>query len=247
MINTAWAASATTKVGVNTSAWEALWGASLVVQLTLLLLVALSVISWAIILSKRKQFAQITAANEKFLEVFWKAPSLDAIFDKIKNHEDSPIARVFRAGFLELQRLADVAFASDKTGPQEASPQLYGIDNLSRALRKAMDSEVLMLENKLIFLATVSSNGPFVGLFGTVWGIMGAFHKIGQTGAASLAVVAPGISEALIATAIGLAAAIPAGAAYNFFVNHVKQQEFDLSNFCADFLNIAKRNFFKDE
>ncbi|MEQ1878345.1 MAG: MotA/TolQ/ExbB proton channel family protein, partial [Bdellovibrionia bacterium] len=218
LFNTAWAAPAT-KVGVNTSAWEALWGASLVVQITLLLLVGLSVISWAIILSKRKQFSQISKANEKFLAVFWKAPSLDAIFDKIKDHEDSPIARVFRAGFLELQRLADVAFASDKNSPQEASPQLSGIDNLSRALRKAMDTEILLLENRLIFLATTSSNGPFVGLFGTVWGIMGAFHKIGQTGAASLAVVAPGISEALIATAIGLAAAIPAGAAYNFFIN----------------------------
>src|SRR5688572_11594401 len=100
MINTAWAAPATTKVGVNTGAWEALTGASVVVQLTLILLIGLSIISWAIILSKRKQFSQLADANEKFLEVFWKAPSLDAIFDKIKDHEDSSIARVFRAGFL---------------------------------------------------------------------------------------------------------------------------------------------------
>src|SRR5262249_44691278 len=102
-------------------------------------------------------------------------------------------------------------------------------------------------ENRLTFLATTSSNGPFVGLFGTVWGIMSAFHKIGQTGSANLAIVAPGISEALIATAIGLAAAIPAGAAYNYFVNLVKKNDLELNNFCADFLNIAKRNFFKDE
>jgi biopolymer transport protein TolQ len=250
MINTAWAAKETMKVGVNTSAWESLLGASLVVQLTLLLLITLSVISWAIILTKSKQFNLVKLANDKFLELFWKAPSLDAIHDKIKEHEQaSPVARVFRAGFLELQRLADVAFAGDKSHPADPSgtPQLQGIDNLVRALRKSMDSELLQLENRLTFLATTASNAPFIGLFGTVWGIMGAFHKIGQTGAANLAVVAPGISEALIATAIGLAAAIPAGAAYNYYVTKVKKQELELNNFCADFLNIAKRNFFKDE
>lgn len=237
------------KVGVNTNAWDALANASPVVQLTLLLLITLSVMSWAIILTKRKQFNTIEQDNEKFLDVFWKAPSLDSIYDKIKEHEDSPVARVFKAGFLELQRLADSAFAGDKPAKIEggASPQLFGIDNLSRALRKATDSEVMVLENRLTFLATTSSNGPFIGLFGTVWGIMSAFHKIGQTGAASLAVVAPGISEALIATAVGLGAAIPAGAAYNYFINHVRKQELELSNFSNDFLNIAKRNFFKDE
>jgi biopolymer transport protein TolQ len=247
-INYAWAAKDSIKVGVNTGAWDAILGASLVVQLTLLLLVSLSVTSWAIILTKRKQFRFVTAANTKFLDVFWKAPSLDAIYDKIKEHEDSPIARVFRAGFLELQRLADMAVSDDKIATSDkSSPQLSGIDNLARALRKAMDNEVLDLESRLSFLATTSSNGPFIGLFGTVWGIMGAFHKIGQTGAANLAVVAPGISEALIATAVGLAAAIPAGAAYNFFINQIKKEELELNNFCSDFLNIAKRNFFKDE
>jgi biopolymer transport protein TolQ len=101
------------------------------------------------------------------------------------------------------------------------------------------------MEERLNILATTGSTGPFIGLFGTVWGIMGAFQKIGITGMASLAVVAPGISEALIATAIGLAAAIPATVAYNYFLTKIKEHEVELSNFSADFLNIAKRNFFK--
>lgn len=103
------------------------------------------------------------------------------------------------------------------------------------------------MEARLSLLATTGSTGPFIGLFGTVWGIMGSFHKIGSTGMANLAVVAPGISEALIATAIGLAAAIPATVAYNHFVTRIRREEIDLSSFSADFINIAKRNFFKEK
>lgn len=122
---------------------------------------------------------------------------------------------------------------------------LSGIDNLQRALRKAIGIEIAKLEARLTFLATVGSVGPFVGLFGTVWGIMSSFQRIGATGMASLAVVAPGIAEALIATGVGLAAAIPASIAYNLFVTRIKKQELELNNFAADFLNLAKRNFFR--
>ncbi|MGE3760612.1 MAG: MotA/TolQ/ExbB proton channel family protein, partial [Pseudobdellovibrionaceae bacterium] len=111
--------------------------------------------------------------------------------------------------------------------------------------RKSVDYELAVMESKLPILATTGSTGPFIGLFGTVWGIMGSFHKIGATGNASLAVVAPGISEALIATAIGLAAAIPAVMLYNHFVATIRKEELELNNFATDFLNIAKRNFFK--
>lgn len=124
---------------------------------------------------------------------------------------------------------------------------MTGIDNLNRALRKAIDIEIDRLESKLTFLATVGSVGPFVGLFGTVWGIMSSFQRIGSTGVASLAVVAPGIAEALIATGVGLAAAIPASIAYNIYVTRIKRQELDLNNFAADFLNLAKRNFFRGQ
>jgi len=160
---------------------------------------------------------------------------------------DSPLAQVFKSGFGELQKLASSALAADGPEKDEATPKLRGIDNLTRALKKSSDIEMSSLERRLTFLATTSSTAPFIGLFGTVWGIMNAFQKIGATGSASLAIVAPGISEALIATAVGLAAAIPAAAAYNFFVSKLKYEEMEFENFTSDFLNIAKRNFFGTE
>jgi biopolymer transport protein TolQ len=216
--------------------------ASPIVQLTLMSLVGMSVVSWAIIVQKRKQFRAVEDANEPFEEKFWKAGSLEDVNDNLKDFPDSNLANVFRLGYLELRKLAD----SNASEPNSnGAPNLSGIDNLQRAIRKAMDIEIANLESRLIFLATVGSVGPFVGLFGTVWGIMSSFQRIGQTGMASLAVVAPGIAEALIATGVGLAAAIPATIAYNHFVAQIKRQELDLNNFAADFLNLAKRNFFR--
>lgn len=202
----------------------------------------MSVVSWAIIVQKRKQFKAVTDANAPFEDKFWKAQSLEDVNDNLKDYPESNLAAVFKQGYTELRKLAESNLA--KPSDDEA-PNLSGIDNLQRALRKAIDIEIARLESRLIFLATVGSVGPFVGLFGTVWGIMGSFQRIGATGMASLAVVAPGIAEALIATGVGLAAAIPATIAYNHFVNLLKRQELDLNNFASDFLNLAKRNFFR--
>lgn len=223
---------------VNTGALDAIFQASLVVQLTLLILVSLSIFVWAVALLKFKQFSALQMANERFLAHFWKATSLDTLYGEFEMHKRSPLARVFRAGYLELQKLAGQK-------KSDSIMQLSGSDNLERELRKSVDLEVAHLESKLTLLATTGSTGPFIGLFGTVWGIMTSFHKIGQTGSASLAVVAPGISEALIATAIGLAAAIPAVVLYNHFISQIRKQEMALNNFSTDFLNIVKRNFFK--
>ncbi len=225
---------------VNTSALDSIFQASLVVQLTLLILVGLSIFCWAVAFLKFKQFQSLTEANENFLAHFWKATSLDNLYEDMELFRRSPLGRVFKAGYLEMQKLA-----SHKK--PEASQQLHlsGSDNLERELRKAVDLEVSHMESNLTLLATTGSTGPFIGLFGTVWGIMTSFHKIGQTGSASLAVVAPGISEALIATAIGLAAAIPAVVLYNHFISKIKRQEMALNNFSSDFLNVVKRNFFK--
>lgn len=243
MFSTAWAATSDTVAVANTGAWHAIISASPIVQLTLLALVGMSVVSWAIIVQKRKQFKAVNDANIPFEEKFWKAGSLEDVNDNLKDYPDSNLANVFRLGYLELRKLADANSSSaDSSG---GAPNLSGIDNLQRALRKAMDIEVANLESRLIFLATVGSVGPFVGLFGTVWGIMSSFQRIGQTGMASLAVVAPGIAEALIATGVGLAAAIPATIAYNHFVSLIKRQELELNNFASDFLNLAKRNFFR--
>lgn len=243
-MNIAYAQSTKANVAINTGAWEALTQASPVVQLTLLALIALSVLCWAVGYTKWKQFREIQAANGPFLNKFWKAKSLDDVFESLDAFAHSPLARVFRSGYLEMQKLAESAGSNDK-GPNQI--QLSGIDNLERTLRTAIDHENSLMESRLPILATTGGTGPFIGLFGTVWGIMGSFHKIGATGNASLAVVAPGISEALIATAIGLAAAIPAVMLYNHFIATIRKQELELNNFATDFLNIAKRNFFRGE
>ena len=241
----AWAATKDSiSVGVNTNAWDAIVSASPIVQLTLLILVVMSVACWAIIFSKKKQIDNLIEANAPFTDLFWKANSLDDIFDSLKDHPNSSLARLFKAGYLELRKIADSNLVSSKN-PQESTPLLTGLDNLDRALRKASDEELALMEARLSLLATTGSTGPFIGLFGTVWGIMGAFQKIGVTKVASLAVVAPGISEALIATAVGLAAAIPATVAYNHYISRIRKMELELSSFAADFLNIAKRNFFQ--
>lgn len=243
-MNFAWADAANkTAVTVNIGAWESILSASPIVQLTLIILVTMSVVSWAIIFLKKKQFDLAEDANEPFMDIFWRAPSLDDIYRAVDDHGQSPAANVFRTGYQELQKIAGSNLAQ-KDEADRPTPMLSGLDNLERSLRKAIDLEIANFEGRLSILATTGSTGPFIGLFGTVWGIMGAFQKIGATKMASLAVVAPGISEALIATAIGLVAAIPATAGYNHYVGKLRKQELELNNFAADFLNIAKRNFF---
>lgn len=245
MFFSSWAAADTVKVAANTGAWHAISSAGFVVQLTLLTLIIMSVVSWAIIVQKRKQLRALELANIPFEDKFWKAGSLEEVFENLKDYPDSNLAAVFRLGYMELKKIAESGLASM---PKDSEiPLLTGLDNLQRALRKAIDLEISRLESRLIFLATVGSVGPFIGLFGTVWGIMTSFQRIGETGIASLAVVAPGIAEALIATGVGLAAAIPATIAYNAFVTQIKKQEMDLNNFSSDFLNLTKRNFFRGQ
>ena len=222
-------------------AWDLIWNAGFIVKFVLLLLLVFSVMSWAIILAKNLQLTRLTLSNSKFLDLFWKATSLDKINSDLETYGHSSLAQVFKAGYNELQRIAE-----SSAGKSGKDLNLTGLDNVNRALRKASDSEIARLEGRTSFLATVGSTSPFIGLFGTVWGIMTAFQNIGNTGAASLAVVAPGISEALITTAVGLAAAIPAVMGYNYFIGKFRKQDLEISNFTADFLNIVKRNFFKD-
>ena len=229
-------------LAIKISAFDAILTASPIVQFVLLILIIMSVVSWAIIFSKRNKFNTLRQVNEEFLDLFWRANSLDEVYERVEKFGASSVSHVFKAGFVELQRVAD----ANASTTAEGSLKLGGLDNIARALRKASDIELSNLELRLNFLATTGSTGPFIGLFGTVWGIMNAFQKIGMMGSASLAVVAPGISEALIATAIGLAAAIPAVVGYNHFINTIKKEELEISNFTSDFLNIVKRNFFKE-
>jgi biopolymer transport protein TolQ len=243
-VSVAQAAPATAKVGVKAGVLDAVLNANPFVQILLGVMVTLSIVSWAVIFTKRKQYRMLREANTGFNDHFWKASSLEAVFDRVSDYPDSSLARVFRAAFMELQRIADSSLSKPTEG--ETSIRLSGLDNLERSLRKSIDAELALIESKLNFLATTGSTAPFIGLLGTVVGIMTSFSNIAASGSASLAVVAPGISEALFSTAVGLFAALPAVAAYNYFVGQVKRLEMDLNSFASDFLNIAKRNFFKE-
>lgn len=216
-----------------------------VVKIVLLILLTFSIISWAIIFYKFRLIGKARKESEIFLRLFRKGKRLDAIFNSSKNLLDSPLANIFRAGYIELTTKHEETSNPNPSDLLAINKDLSGIDNISRALRSAKASEVTRLEKFLIFLATTGSTTPFIGLFGTVWGIMDSFIGIGVTGSASLAVVAPGIAEALVATAAGLAAAIPAVVFYNFYLNRIKVLETEMDNFSQEFLNIVERNFFK--
>lgn len=240
-MNFAYAAGETAqKVSVDFSATEAILQATLPVQLTLLILVVMSVVCWAVIFSKKKYMDAANEANIPFWDMFSKATSFEDVYDKLNQHPNSPLARIFHSGYIEMKKIAKLQQVEGKT------TMLTGVDNIERALRRGTDIEIGNMESRLSILATTGSTGPFIGLFGTVWGIMGSFHKIGATGSASLATVAPGISEALIATAIGLLAAIPATAAYNHYITRIRREEIDMHSFASDFVNVTKRNFFKE-
>ncbi len=219
------------------------FSAGLIVQATMLVLAFMSVFSWAIILSKGSLFKTNKESNIPFDDVFFKASSLDEIYEMSKSYPKSSLAMVFRAGYSELKKI--VQAKQQKQDSLAGQGALTGIDNMQRALDKAVRTEVSNMESHLAFLATTGSVSPFIGLFGTVFGIMNSFQQIGAMGSASLAVVAPGISEALIATGFGLFTAIPATVFYNQYINEIKKAELQFDNFVTDFLNISKRNFFK--
>jgi biopolymer transport protein TolQ len=214
--------------------WDTLTGSGPIGAATLLILVMFSVVSWAIIVHKYFQLRKAARETDAFLTAFWEAKRLDQVYQDSERYANSPVCQMFRAGYLELARLK-------KRAPEDD----FGIENVERSLRRTQNTEVTALESLTPFLATVGSTGPFIGLFGTVWGIMKAFREIGIAGSANLATVAPGISEALIATAAGLAAAIPAVIAYNAFVSRIRVVETEMETFSSDFLNLVKRHYLK--
>ncbi len=207
--------------------------ADIVVQLILLLLVFFSVFSWAIIFFKYKTIKAGFKQSAKFLDVFRRSKSLSDVNEAAKKLRASPLAVIFLAGNREL---AYQSKASAENGWSAAKTE-----SLNRALLKASNAEVSRLEKMMFFLATTGSVSPFIGLFGTVWGIMISFIRIGAMRSASLQVVAPGIAEALIATAVGLFAAVPAVIAYNYFLGRIKDLIADMEDFSFEFLSIAER------
>ena len=222
---------------------ELVKGSGLLVQLVLYLLIAFSVASWGIIFYKFKQVRKAKKESAEFIEIFWDRRNLSSIHDASRELKASPVAQVFRAGYEELVRVSRTK--KDFSPGESFTTELGGVENVSRAMKRATSVEITKLEKSLTFLATTASTAPFVGLFGTVWGIMNAFRGLSVTHSSSIQAVAPGIAEALIATAAGLAAAIPALMAYNHFAERIKVLAVDMDNFSHEFLNIAERHFFK--
>jgi biopolymer transport protein TolQ len=218
-------------------------GTGIVVKLVLFVLIYFSVVSWAIIFYKLIQVHKANKESERFLDFFWQTKRFDTISTQIDRFANSPLSILFTEGYNELKKLGEKH--EEKKDPHIISTDLGGVDNIARALRRATTSEITRLEKYLTFLATTGSTAPFIGLFGTVWGIMTAFKGIGETGSASLAVVAPGIAEALVATAIGLVAAIPAVMGFNHFQNRIKVLIAEMDNFSTEFLNIVQRSIAK--
>lgn len=209
-----------------------------VVKTTLLILVFFSVTSWAIIFYKFNQVKRAKRTSSKFLEVFDQSYSMQEVLTKTSPREGNPLYQIFSSGISDILRAQQMK-AKDPT----AKPRL-NIDHIRKNIRRAEGDEMHKLEQLTSFLATTASASPFIGLFGTVWGILTAFWAIGQQKSSSLAVVGPYISEALIATAVGLAAAIPAVIAYNYFVSKIRDLNKDLSDFSADLEHRIEKEFF---
>lgn len=219
--------------------WHLMLGSGWTVRGVLLILVGASVACWGIAAAKEVELRRAKDQSERFIKVFWDAKNLAAIQAASADLEQSPVAQVFRAGYKELLR-----FTRARRG--EDDPEFGGIENVTRAMLRARTEELTRLEHGLTFLATTASAAPFVGLFGTVWGIMTAFMGLSSSGSSSsIQAVAPGIAEALIATAVGLAAAIPAVVMHNRFARQVRVLTADMETFASEFLNIAERHLIR--
>ena len=216
--------------------------ASPVVKGVLGLLILMSVASWFVIGSKALYLSNAASRSTRFQDNFWKTGRLDEIWRMSEAAAPSPVGEVFRAGYTELAKLQKRRQENASADAGEAF--LGDIESIQRALDRARTTAVTEMESRVPLLGTTASAAPFIGLFGTVWGIMNSFRNIGAKGAANLATVAPGIAEALVATAIGLMAAIPAVMAYNYFSRRIRVISSDMETFSSDFLNIVRRRFF---
>lgn len=223
------------------SVWSLIADATLVVQLVMALLIVMSIICWYIVGYKYWYLQRASAESARFMESFWRSRDIEHIYQHAQSLRRSPISAMFLAGYTELAKL------SSNDGAAGAQSRDFDADmnSIERALRKAQTTETTKLESMVPFLATTGSAGPFIGLFGTVWGIMHSFLSISQKQKADIRTVAPGIAEALIATAIGLVAAIPAVMAYNYCQRKVRIHVSQMETFTQDYLNIIRRHFLK--
>jgi len=222
--------------------YNLLFGSEGIILVVVLILIALVVLSFFVIFYKLVHVSQAQSQSINFLDRFWESKRLDDIYRVTDKLKYSPLAAMFRAGYVELSKVKKKDKDDAATGTMH--DKMDGLENIERALQRARVSEMTKLENLLPFLATVAGSAPFIGLFGTVWGIMDAFLNIAAAGQADLATVSQPIAEALVTTALALASAIPAVVAFNYFNRRLKVLGAEMSTFSSDYLNIVKRHFF---
>lgn len=223
-------------VVIQGEVWQLFANTGLVARIVLGLLLIFSVFSWAIIFHKHRSFKAARRDSREFLKIFRQSKKLSDIRASCRTLKASPLVEVFLAGYREIENQAVV-------GENPGKPRIRSLDSVHRALQIAASAELTRMEQWLSWLATTGSVTPFIGLFGTVWGIIDAFRGLGSAGTASLRSVAPGISEALVTTAAGLFAAIPAVVAYNQFVQRLKEFGALMDDFALEFLNMTERHF----
>jgi len=210
------------------------------------ILLFFSFVSWVIIFAKFIRLRRVSRQSEKFVTFFRKSKRFSEVNTFAGELADTPLTTLFKAGYAELDAQVKAIRADDTpttAGGTSGKLLIKNISGIERALERAIGVEMSRLTRSMTFLATTASACPFIGLFGTVWGIMQSFRAIGMTGSTSIAAVAPGISEALVNTAAGLAAAIPAMIFYNYFMGKVREQRAGMEDFSLEFINLAERNF----
>jgi len=222
--------------GQGVNLWEVVLHSGMVAKAVLLLLAAFSVLSWLVIFQKATLLTRSRGVTDRFRAVFRRATDWRELRASTGEYNASPLLGLFTAGYSEVTYQLRPAHPGAKA-------QIKSMEAVERSLQRASVVEMGRMESGLGILATIAAVSPFIGLFGTVWGIIDAFRGIGATGNASLATVAPGISEALVATAIGLVAAIPALMAYNFFQGQLKVWQTELDDFALEFISLSERNF----
>ena len=227
--------------GTNLNMLDLMLQSGIVVKVVLILLVGASILSWAIIFQKRKVIRNIEESNEEFNKYFKEHSSLADIFEHSNNYKNSSTGVMFQKGYSELSKIKEKLAESGNTEDFNRYIQVHGLTALERALQTGASTSSLHIEQRLSLLASIGSVSPFIGLFGTVWGIIDSFTGLAQ-GGGSIEAVAPGIAEALVATAIGLAAAIPATWAYNLFIGKISKINTDMENFGQEFMNLIERS-----
>jgi biopolymer transport protein TolQ len=216
--------------------WQLVANTGLIARITLLLLLFFSILSWAIIFKKFRRLGKSRRDSRNFLKIFRESRKLSDIRAACRGLASSPLVEVFLAGYREIESQVVVT-------ENPGAPRIKSLESVRRALQIASSAQLTHLESWMSWLATIGAVTPFIGLFGTVWGIIDAFQGLGSASTASLRSVAPGISEALVATAAGLFAAIPAVIAYNQFLQRIKEQGAQMDDFGLEFLNMVERHF----